>query len=137
MVGVVVVVVVEVYLYSFFSAGARSGSIVTAMPRPLYSWERYLAHFVREAGWAPGPVWTGAEDLAPTALRSADSPACSEALYRLSYPGQPRIAIDNRKAVPAFKVNNSNSNNKKCLFFSPVSSLPFITTVALQLSNAA
>ena len=23
-------------------------------------------HIVEEAGWAPGPVWTGAENLAPT-----------------------------------------------------------------------
>jgi len=25
---------------------------------------------VQEAGWAPGPVWTGAENLAPTGIRS-------------------------------------------------------------------
>jgi hypothetical protein len=25
-----------------------------------------LAPIVREAGWAPGPVWTGVENLAPT-----------------------------------------------------------------------
>jgi len=30
----------------------------------LYPWERPDTH-VRKAGWAPGPVWTGAEDLAP------------------------------------------------------------------------
>ena len=30
---------------------------------------------VQEAGWAPGPVWTGAENLAPTAFRSPDRPA--------------------------------------------------------------
>ena len=42
---------------------------------------------VQEAGWAPGPVWTGAENLAPTGIRSPDRPAHSESLYRLSYPG--------------------------------------------------
>ena len=42
---------------------------------------------VQEAGWAPGPVWTGAENLAPTGIRSPDRPARSESLYRLSYPG--------------------------------------------------
>ena len=41
---------------------------------------------ILEAGWAPGPVWTGAEDLAPTGIRSPDRPARSESLYRLSYP---------------------------------------------------
>jgi hypothetical protein len=34
----------------------------------------------------PGPVWTGAENLAPTGIRSPDRPACSQSLYRLSYP---------------------------------------------------
>ena len=42
---------------------------------------------VQGAGWAPGPVWIGAENLAPTGIRSPDRPARSESLYRLSYPG--------------------------------------------------
>ena len=42
---------------------------------------------VQEAGWAPGPVWTGAENLAPTGIRSPDRPARSDSLYRLSYRG--------------------------------------------------
>jgi len=29
----------------------------------------------------PGPVWTGAENLTPTGIRSSDRPACSETLY--------------------------------------------------------
>ena len=32
---------------------------------------------VQEAGWAPGPVWTGAENLAPSWNRSPDHPARS------------------------------------------------------------
>ena len=40
---------------------------------------------VQEAGWAPGPVWTGAENLAPTGIRSPDRPYLSQSLYRLSY----------------------------------------------------
>ena len=42
---------------------------------------------VQEAGWAPEPVWTGAENLAQTGIRSPDLPARSESLYRLSYRG--------------------------------------------------
>ena len=42
---------------------------------------------VQEAGWTPGPVWTGAENLATTGIRSPDRPTRSESLYRLSYPG--------------------------------------------------
>jgi hypothetical protein len=40
---------------------------------------------VQEAEWAPGPVWMGAENLAPTGIRSLDLPVRSESLYRLSY----------------------------------------------------
>ena len=43
---------------------------------------------VQEAGCAPGSVWTGAENLAPTGIRSPDRSARSESLYRLSYPGR-------------------------------------------------
>ena len=43
---------------------------------------------VYEAEWAPGPVWTGAENLAPTGIRSPGRPARSESLYRLNYPGR-------------------------------------------------
>jgi hypothetical protein len=42
---------------------------------------------VQEGGWAPGPVRTGAENLALTGIRSPDRPARSESLYRLSYRG--------------------------------------------------
>ena len=44
---------------------------------------------VQEAEWAPGAVWTSAENLVPTGIRSPDRPARSESLYRLSYPGPP------------------------------------------------
>ena len=39
-------------------------------------------------GWVgpSGPVWTSAENLAPTGIRSPDRPARSQSLYRLNYP---------------------------------------------------
>ena len=36
---------------------------------------------------SPGLVWTDAENLAPTGIRSPDRPPRSELLYRLRYPG--------------------------------------------------
>ena len=48
---------------------------------------------VQEAGWAPGPVWTGAENLAPAGNRFPEPPARSESLYRLSYPGPVAIVV--------------------------------------------
>jgi hypothetical protein len=40
---------------------------------------------VQEAGWAPGPVWTCAKNLAPIGIWSPDHPARSQSLYQLSY----------------------------------------------------
>jgi hypothetical protein len=37
-------------------------------------------------GWAPGTVWTSAENFAPTRIRSPDRQAPSKSLYRLRYP---------------------------------------------------
>jgi len=56
------------------------------MPRLLFTPGKDLVSIVQEAGWAPGPVWTGAENLAPTGMRSPDHPARSQLLYRLCYP---------------------------------------------------
>jgi hypothetical protein len=42
---------------------------------------------VEEAGCAPQQVWTGAENAAPTAIRSPDAPDRGESLNRLRYPG--------------------------------------------------
>jgi len=47
----------------------------------------------QEAGWAPGQVWIGAENLAPTRIRSPDHPARSQSLYLLSYPAHIYIYI--------------------------------------------
>jgi hypothetical protein len=53
------------------------GWVANATPRPFYPRERPGTHC--------GPVWTGAENLAPTGIRSLDCPARSD--YRLRYPG--------------------------------------------------
>jgi hypothetical protein len=65
-------------------------------------------HIVQEAGWALGPVWTGAENLAPTGIRSPDRYARSDSLYRLSYPGPyiMTVGIHNRSRpkVPQYST---------------------------------
>ena len=55
----------NVLLYSFFDLDARWGCVVNATPRPLCPREAESLPIVQEAGWATGPVWTGAENLAP------------------------------------------------------------------------
>jgi hypothetical protein len=48
---------------------------------------------VQEAGWAPGPVWACAKNLAPTRIQSPDYPARSQSLYRLSYPAHRTVLV--------------------------------------------
>jgi hypothetical protein len=58
----------EVQLYSFFNLGARWRWVVNVKPLPIYSCERDLVPTVQEAGWTPGPVLTGEENLARTEI---------------------------------------------------------------------
>jgi len=43
--------------------------VVNATLGPLLTPRKDPVPTVQEAGWAPGPVWTGAENLAPTGIR--------------------------------------------------------------------
>jgi len=65
---------------------------VNATPRPLYPGKDPVP-IVQEAGWASGPVCTGAENLAPTAIRFPDRPARNELLYRLRNPEPSRVHV--------------------------------------------
>ena len=62
---------------SFFNLGARWRCVVTDTRRPLYPGETAPRLIVQEAGWATGPVWTDAENLTPTGIRSPDGPTRS------------------------------------------------------------
>ena len=42
---------------------------------------------VQETGWAPGPVWTGAENIAHTGIRYPDRPARSSVAIPTELPG--------------------------------------------------
>ena len=70
----------------------QMGRVANATPRQLYSRERGPLPVLREAGLAPGPVWTGAEKLVLAWIRSPERLARSKSLYRLSYP-DPRKRI--------------------------------------------
>jgi len=63
------------------------GWVVNATPRPLYLPEIDPVSNVQEPGWAPGPVWTGTENLAPPAFDFRTVQAVAKSLYRLSNRG--------------------------------------------------
>jgi hypothetical protein len=70
----------------FLDHGTRRGLGVSLTPPPLFTPGKDPVPILQEAMWAPGPVWTGVENLDHTAIRSPDRPARSQSLYRLSYP---------------------------------------------------
>ena len=61
---------------------------------------------VQEAEWTPGPVSIGAENLAPTRIRSPDLPALSDSLYRLSYPDHVGKSGYREKEVGIYCLSN-------------------------------
>jgi hypothetical protein len=63
-----------------------------ACPAALYPGKDPVP-IVQEAGWAPGSVWTSAENLAPTRIPSPDRPACSSVAIPTELPGPHRTLI--------------------------------------------
>jgi hypothetical protein len=55
-------------------------------PTAVYPRERPGNPFVQDAGWAPGPVWTGGKSR-PTGIRSPDRPARSSLAIPTELPG--------------------------------------------------
>jgi hypothetical protein len=81
---------VQVELYSFMTNDTRRGWGVSVTLRPLFTYGKDPVPIVQEAGWVPGPVWTGEENLASTGIGSPDRPARSQSQYRQRYPAHPR-----------------------------------------------
>ena len=60
--------------------GVRRGWVVTGTSRPLYPRDTVTVPIAKEAAWVPGPGWTGADNLAPTGIRTPYSAAWRESL---------------------------------------------------------
>ena len=75
------------YNYTLSLTSALDGGwVVNATPRPLYPRERRGTPCT--GGWVgPRAGLDGCRKSRPTGVRSPDRAACSESLYRLSYPG--------------------------------------------------
>jgi len=81
---------------------------ISVMVWPLFNPGKDQVPIVQEAGWAPGPVWMGAKNLAPTGIRSLDRPA-SQSLYRLCYPAHNgRIGFHKMWCNPLYWVLRSS-----------------------------
>ena len=69
----------------FHDRSTRRGRVVSSTPRPHFTPGKDPVPIVHEAGWAPGPVWTGGKS-SPHRNSIVDRPVRSQSLYRLSYP---------------------------------------------------
>ena len=72
--------------------GTRRGWVASSTPRPHFTPGKDPVPILQEAGWAPGPVWTGGKsrlhrDSIP------DRPTRSQSLYRLSYPAHRNMTV--------------------------------------------
>jgi len=68
----------------FHDRGTRRGWVVSSTPRPHFIPGKDSVPILQEAGWAPGPIWTGRKSR-PHRDSIPDRPARSQSLYRLSY----------------------------------------------------
>jgi hypothetical protein len=62
------------------------GWVGNATDWPIYPREIDAVPIVQKAGWATGPAWTVAKNLAHTGIRSPNRPARSESLHRYPCP---------------------------------------------------
>ena len=64
--------------------------MVSSMPQPHFNPGKDLLPILQEAGWAPGPVWTGRKShLHPDSI--PDHLARNQLLYQQSYPAHRKV----------------------------------------------
>ena len=89
----------------FLDHRTRKGWGVSVTPRSLFTSGKDPVPIVQEAGWAPGPVWTGAENLAPTGIRSPDRPVPLPVAIPTELPGPPLYVWCNTICRPTCTEN--------------------------------
>jgi len=77
------------YSSSLPSASALDGGGYSTPRSGRFNPGKDVLSIVWEAGWTPRPLWTGAENLTSTGIRSPDRPAHSESLHRMRHPPAP------------------------------------------------
>jgi len=94
----------------FHDRGTRRGWVVSSTPRPHFTPGKDPVTILQEAGWAPGPVWTGGKSH-PHRDWIPDRPACSQSLYRLSYPAHDWHTVHNHNPGEKKNVYQPHSND--------------------------
>jgi len=69
----------------FHDRGTRRGWVISSTPQSHFTLRKDPVPILQDAGWAPGPVWTGGKSrLHRDAI--PDRPDRSQSLYWLNYP---------------------------------------------------
>jgi len=76
----------------FHNRGTRREWVVRSTPRPHFTLGKDTIPILQEAGWAPGPVWTGRISR-PHRDSIPDRPARSQSLYRPSSPAHCNVIV--------------------------------------------
>ena len=76
----------------FHDRGTRRGRVVSSTPRPHFTSGKEPVHILQEAGWAPGPVWTGGKSR-PHRYSIPDPPARSSVAIPTELPGTRNLHI--------------------------------------------
>jgi len=105
------------------------------MPRLHFTPGKDPVPILQEAGWAPGPVWTGGKsrphrDLIP------DHPACSQLLYRLSYPAHTLCSTKKQSDELSNTSSKSNSSSSSSSSSSSGSSRAVVVVVVVVAAAA-
>jgi len=77
----------------FHDRGTRRGWVVSSTPRLHFTPGKDPVTIAQEAGWAPGPVWTGAENFAPTGIRSRTFQPRSSVAIPTELPGPHAVQV--------------------------------------------
>ena len=92
----------------FHDRCTRRGWVVSSTPRPHFTPGKDPVTILREARWAPGPVWTGRKSR-PHRDSIPDLPARSQSPYRLSYPAHTYLYVYRYNIIYGFRAVRSHT----------------------------
>jgi len=95
----------------FLDHGTRRGEGLASLPGCFLPPGKNRYPLYRRLGGPQGPVWAGAENLAPpTGIRSPDRPARSQSLNRLRYPTHYFSTLSERESFISSVAVRRNGN---------------------------
>ena len=103
----------------FHDHGTRRGWGVSVRSRSLFNPEKDPVPIVQEAGWDPGSVWTGAENLASRGIPSPDRPARTQSLIPFTLPDPfSRLTVIQFQSYTCVVMNCKKNELMESLIFS-------------------